>query len=206
MKNEEFGNEHVPRQELGEKMDAVEKRSFDSETAAIEFFQLAKHRLLDVNRWTNLAGSSLSEFQLTDSLGNVVDRNAQENDFIRIDIPGPGSASGNGYDWVKIEAIVEENEVGKEAISLRARPSSNPNTSNADTAHFLTEQATTTFQVKCIGTEVYAEEHGRNEQANTYTLDTTDNIRNMLVGWAAMLGFSYPQWKSLIKGLLADLS
>lgn len=29
-----------------------------------------------------------------------------------------------------------------------------------------------------------------------------DNVRNTLVGWGAKLGLSYPQWKSLVKGLL----
>ena len=203
-RKEDFANKHVPQQEIGEQMDAIEKRTFENEAAAIDFFMLAKHRLLNVNEWSLLAGNGLSEFQLTNAFGNPIEGLAKEGDYLKIDIPGPGSSTGEGYDWVYIEAVIEEREVGMEAVTLRARPASNPLSNNGDTAHFLTEQATSTFQVKRIGEFVYAEEHGRNELANAYTTSTVDNIRNTLVGWAAMLGFSYPQWKSLVKGILAD--
>lgn len=200
--NRQIGEEHIPPQEIGEQMDVVEKRSFDNEAEAIDFFELAKHRLLNVNHWAALAGSGLSTFQLTNSFGNPVERLAQEGDYFKIDIPGPGTSLGKGYDWVFVEAIIEEREVGMEAVTLRVRPASNPLSNSVDTAHFLAEQATSTFQVKRIGRTIYAEEHGRNEQANTYTKDMVDNVRNMFVGWAASLGLSYPQWKQLVKGLL----
>lgn len=200
----EMENQSIPPQKIGEQMDVVEKRSFDNELEAIDFFELVKHRLLNVNRWSALAGSALSNFQLTNSYGNVVDRLVQEGDYLRIDIPGPGSSAGDGYDWVTVEKIEENSEAGMQVLNLRVRPSANPLSNNRDTAHFLTEQATSTFQVKRIGKNIYASEHGRNELANTYNSNTADNIRNMLIGWAAMLGFSYPQWKALVRGLLAD--
>lgn len=200
--NEKFGEEHIPAQHIGAQMDAQEKQSFDEEATAIEFFELVKYRLLDVNHWGQVAGSAMSTFQLTDALGYPIERLAQQGDFIKIDIPGPGSGAGDGYDWVLIETIIHAEEAGMEILTLRARPAPNPLSDHDDTAHFLTEQASSTFQVKRIGRHIYAEEHGRNEQANTYTGDTLDNIRNMAVGWAAMLGLSYPQWKSLLKGLL----
>ncbi len=203
-KNKDFGKEHVPSQEIGEQMDAEEQRLFTDEAAAIEFFELVKYRLLDVNQWASLTGSALSTFQLNNTFGNPVERLAEEGDYIKIDIPGPGSSVGKGYDWVLIEKVMQAKEEGMEVLTLRARPAANPLSKSNDTAHFLTEQATSTFQVKRIGKHLYAEEHGRNEQANTYTADTLDNIRNMAVGWMAMLGLSYPQWKSLLKGLLAD--
>ena len=202
--NEKLGEEHIPRQEIGEQMDAVEERVFNDEAAAIEFFELVKHRLLAVNHWASLTGSALSTFQLNNHFGNPVERLAEEGDYIKIDIPGPGSGVGKGYDWVLVETIIRAHEAGMEVLTLRARPTANPLSKSNDTAHFLTEQATSTFQVKRIGKHIYAEEHGRNEQANTYTADTLDNLRNMAVGWMAMLGLSYPQWKSLLKGLLAD--
>jgi len=200
----EFGNEHIPKQEIGEEMDVMEKRSFENKAIAIDFFKTARHRLLDVNRWAKLTGHELSSFQLVSSFGNPVEGLAGNGDYIRIDIPGPGTSVGQGYDWVLIESIVEASEVGMELVSMKVRPTASPLSNNGDTAHFLTEQATSTFQVKRIGQHVLAEEHGRNEQPNTYTMSTTANIRNMLVGWAATLGLSYPQWKSLVKGILAD--
>ncbi len=201
---EEFGREHIPPQVVGEKMDAVEKRSFKEDVEAMGFFELVRYRLLDVNHWSSLAGNGMAKFQLTDSSGNAVERLAQQGDHFKIDIPGPGSIIGNGYDWVEVESIIEERAPEMEMLTLSVRPAANPLSKNGDTAHFLTEQATSTFQVKRIGQDIYAGEHGRNEQANTYTTDAIENIRNMLVGWAATLGFSYPQWKSLVKGLLQD--
>jgi hypothetical protein len=200
---DDFGKQYIPKQRLGEYLDVREERTFATEAEAVDFFYVARKRLLDVNHWSSLAGTALSTFKLTNSFGNAVNRYAEVGDYLRIDIPGPGTASGDGYDWVKIEEIAEESEEGMDMISLRARPASNPlSGNNNETAHFLTEQATSTFQIKRIGKHIYAEEHGRNEQANTYTKDTLDNLRNMLVGWAAMMGFSYPQWKALVKGLI----
>ncbi|MNK18726.1 hypothetical protein D3C87_369370 [compost metagenome] len=201
---ENFADKHIPSQEIGEQMDVVEQRSFEDEIIAIDFFELAKYRLLDVNNWTLLTGSTTSNFKLTNSFGNTLERLVEKGDYIKIDIPGPSASIGEGYDWVFVETIAEEHEAGTDVVSLTVRPAANPLSNNNDTAHFLTEQATSTFQIKRIGRHIYAEEHGRNEQANTYTGNTADNIRNMLVGWAAMLGLSYPQWKSLVSGLIKD--
>jgi hypothetical protein len=201
-RNENPEERYIPSQEIGSKIDAVEQLSLPDEAAAIAFFPIVKERLLNVNKWAEIAGESLSTFQLTNAFGNPVERWAEVGDYLKIDIPGPGTSLGKGYDWVQIEEIIIESEEGMDMVTMRARPSDNPLVKSKDTAHFLTEQASSTFQVKRIGKHIYAEEHGRNEQANTYTTDTWDNLRNMFVGWAAMIGFSYPQWKALVKGLV----
>lgn len=198
----EPGAAHVPLQNTGSEMNAVEKIELPSDAEAIHFFKTVKERLLDVNRWTEIAGGSMSDFFLTDAEGNFVQRKATSGDHIRIDIPGPGSQTGGGYDWVTIEEIKVQVLDDAEVLSMTARPSANPLTDSEDTAHFLTDEATSTFQVKRIGHTIYAEEHGRNEVPNTDTENTLDNIRNTFVGWGAKAGFSYPQWKSLVKGLL----
>ncbi|SOD13383.1 hypothetical protein [Pedobacter xixiisoli] len=192
----------IPRQKIGRQIDVVEERRFNNEADAIKFFELARYRLLDINNWYSLAGNSLSKFQLVDLFGNPVERLAREGDYIKIDIPGPGTILGGGYDWVLIEVIIAKSAPGMDSLALRARPTANPLSKKMDTAHFLTEKATSTFQVKRIVNNVYAEEHGRNEKANIHTEAVVDNIRNLLVGWAASLGLSYPQWKLLVKGIL----
>lgn len=197
------GSEQVPQQHTGTEMNAVEKVELGSEAEAIHFFKTVAERLLDVNRWAIFAGSALSHFFLTDSSGNPVDRKAVKGDLIKIDIPGPGTKAGEGYDWVKIEEINVQVLDGGEILSMRARPVPNPLADATDTAHFLSDEATSTFQVKRIGNTIYAEEHGRNEVPNTDMGNTLDNIRNTFVGWGAKMGFSYPQWKALVKGLLS---
>ncbi len=198
-----LGAAFVPRQKTGTEMNAVEKIELASEAEAVYFFKIVKERLLDVNRWTEIAGGALSNFLLTDERGDLVSRKATSGDHIKIDIPGPGTKIGSGYDWVTIEEIKLEVLDDAEVLSMTARPSTNPLTSSTDTAHFLTNQATSTFQVKRIGSTIYAEEHGRNEVPNSETEISLDNIRNTFVGWAAKIGFSYPQWKALVKGLLS---
>lgn len=197
-----LGETHVPAQYVGSEMNAVEKIELASEAEAVYFFSIVKERLLDVNRWTEVAGGGMSDFFLTDNAGNLVQRKATGGDYIRIDIPGPGPQSGGGYDWVTIEEIKLQVLDDAEVLSMTARPSANPTTGSEDTAHFLTDQATSTFQVKRIGRVIYAEEHGRNELSNTDTEIPLDNIRNTFVGWGAKIGFSYPQWKALVIGLL----
>lgn len=198
----EPGAAHVPPQHTGSEMNAVEKIQLASEAEAIHLFKTVKERLLDVNQWTEIAGGAMSDFFLTDAEGNLVQRKATSGDHIRIDIPGPGSQTGGGYDWVTIEEIKMQALDDAEVLSMTVRPSANPLTGSEDTAHFLTDEATSTFQVKRIGRTIYAEEHGRNEVPNTDTENTLDNIRNTFVGWGAKVGFSYPQWKALVKGLL----
>lgn len=198
----EPGAKHVPPQQTGSEMNAVEKLELTSTAEAIHFFKTVKQRLLDVNRWTEIAGGEMSDFLLTDGEGRLVQRKATGGDHIRIDIPGPGTQTGGGYDWVRITEIKVEVLDDAEVMSMTVRPSSNPLTGTEETAHFLTEKASSTFQVKRVGHTLYAEEHGRNEVPNTATNNTLDNIRNTLVGWGAKAGFSYPQWKALVKGLL----
>lgn len=198
------GSEHVPAQFTGSEMNAVEKVELPSGAEAVFFFKIVKERLLDVNKWAEIAGISMSTFKLTDSKGNEVSRKVTDGDYIKIDIPGPGPKAGKGYDWVVIENIRSETSDDAEVLSFTARPASNPTTDDNDTAHFLRHEATSTFQVKRIGNTIYAEEHGRNEVANTDTSNMLDNIRNTVVGLGARIGFSYPQWKALVKGLLSN--
>jgi len=192
----------VPEQNEGGKMDITANITLDSTENARAFYQLAKQRLLAVYNWYEVCAVPVSTFMLTDPQGNEVKRSVQEGDYLKIDIPGPGTSTGDGYDWVRVENLQEESLNQTDTISMTVRPAANPLNENDDTAHFFKDTATSTFQVKRIGNEVYAEVHGRNELANTETDRMTDNIRNILVGWSAKIGLSAPQWKSLVTGLV----
>ena len=194
--------ETVPTQTQGSKMDIVEKRSAKSINESILIYENAVRKLLTINKWGDFAG--ISAFQLIDADGVRAERLARENDFIRIDIPGPGTLAGMGYDWVRIEKIVTIDDENNQLISMTVRPSAHPVAGNGETAHFLKDVATSTFIVRRIGLDIFAEEHGRNELANTDQGSFFDKGRNFTVGIAAKLGLSYPQWKNLVKGLLKD--
>ena len=192
----------IPEQRQGGQMDTTAKAVFPSVLSAKEFYEIAKTRLLSVSDWAEICKVPVSVFTLTDTAGNEVKRQAMEGDYLKIDIPGPGTNAGDGYDWVRIEKITEETDGNQSLVSLQARPAVNPLAHETEIAHFFKNVATSTFQVRQIGNEVYAEEHGRNEVPNTDSDSITDNLRNRLVGWTAKIGFSYPQWKSLVKGLV----
>lgn len=183
-------------------MDAVEKREYGSIEDADRMYETACRKLMNVNGWTEYAG--LSEFLLIDPSGVRAERSAQLGDYIRIDIPGPGPLAGLGYDWVRIEQLDELTGTDERIKYLTVRPSSHPLSKKEGTAHFLDSLATSTFLIRQNGLVVSAQEHGRNELPNSSQLNMIDKGRNFLVGMAAKIGFSYPQWKRLVTGLLDE--
>lgn len=192
----------IPPQHEGKQIDLETKTSCDSESEAKEFYLTARGRLLRAFEWYTIAKIPAATFILTDEQGNEILREMRENDIVRIDIPGPGTSSGNGYDWVRVDKIVEGVTEEGEYCSITLRPTSNPTHHDEEVAHFFKSMATSTLLIKRENLNVIAEYHGRNEVVNADTTKFTDKIRNMVVGLAAKLGLSFSQWKSLIEGLV----
>jgi len=194
----------IPPQHEGKQLDLQSERTLDSVEQSKDFYQLVKTRLLHAHEWYHIAEVPAATFVLTDWVGNKLMRKMQENDLLRIDIPGPGNSSGDGYDWVRVDKITEEENLTDELCSVTLRPTSNPENDDKEVAHFFKSMATSTILVKREGLKVIVEYHGRNELINSDTSKLTDKIRNMVVGLAAKLGLSFSQWKSLIEGLVDD--
>ncbi|MGZ5189812.1 MAG: hypothetical protein ACXWCZ_02265 [Flavisolibacter sp.] len=163
-----------------------------------EFFSLVKSRLLHINFWHELAGRATADFQLCNDKGQPVDRKPQPGDHIRIDIPGPGTITGEGNDWVRIEEVIEE----EDSTCIRVRPATNPLNERKDIAHFFSDEATSTFMVKKSANKITAGVYGRNEKPNTGSEKIIDKIRNTAIATGAISGFSKLQWKSLVNGLV----
>ena len=192
----------IPEHQSGSKTDNEAFVELGDVSAARKFFEVVKNRLLHVNNWHQLAGKATADFVLTDRQGNEVDRTAQEGDHFKIDIPGPGPATGDGYDWVQIEKIEEMHTPDLESVAIRVRPATNPTNDRKDVAHFFTDEATSNFIVKREGKTVSAHIHGRNEKPNMVAETAIDKARNTAVATGAITGFSTLQWKSLVKGLI----
>ena len=192
----------VPEQNHGNEMDVVEKATFKTSEQACEFYEVVKERLLDVNHWAEISNLPSATFRLCDTSGKEVRRQVKKGDFFKINIPGPGNSSGEGFDWVQVELIHEDQEGSSDVLSIRVRPASNPQTEEPAVAHFFSDKATSTFQIRRSGKDVSAEVHGRNEEPNTETGHIVDNARNTMVGLGATLGMSFPQWKGLVAGLV----
>ena len=194
----------IPEQTEGTEVNVEDTVRFQSEEEARRFYQQVQSRLLDINHWGDISGALSSDFRLTDASGNEINRNPREGDYFRIDVPAPGILTGEGYDWVRIEKIVDAAEGSDECISIRVRPTSSPVNENHDVAHFYTGKATSNFIVRRNGTEVTAGVYGRNEKPNIEEADSlVDKARNAIVGTSGVAFFSELQWKALVKGLLA---
>ena len=153
----------TPPQYAGKQLDLHAETLFDNEKECQEFFLMAKKRLLRSFEWHDIAKIPAATFVLTDHLGRELIREIRENDLIRIDIPGPGNSSGNGFDWVKVEKITEERKPNEELCSITLRPTSNPEEDQDEIAHFFKSIATSTLLVRRQDLNVIAEYHGRNE-------------------------------------------
>lgn len=196
--------ELIPTQQIGRQTDAVEEKIFSTAIEAKTAYQQAANRLLDVNKWQRNSTITASSFALFDSDGSPIERLVQQGDYIRIDIPGPGTSAGNGYDWVCIENMEQfsDEESGIEFTLLVARPSKNPGECDDKIAHFFTNQATSTFFVFRRASVLSVEVHGRNELPNTQDQNLLDKVRNLVVNGGSAIGMSFTQWHLLISGIL----
>jgi hypothetical protein len=190
--------EVIPEHNEGMQTNTESSVELSTEQEAKNFFNTVKDRLFNVSNWHQYGGTGTAGFQLTDEHGKTVSRIPKKGDHFKIDIPGPGSVTGEGNDWVKVEEILEE----ENCVAVRVRPSTNPTNDRSDVAHFFKDSATSSFIVKREGKKITAGVYGRNEKPNTKTETVVDKIRNVFVGSGAITGFSKLQWKSLVNGLV----
>ena len=132
----------VPENVEGKSVDLEESVTENSPEDADNTFNRACTRLLNPPIWHQLAGTLSAEFELQDPAEGNPKRLAEVNDYLKINIPAPGNSAGDGYDWVKVEAI-EENTLPDAASSfaLRLRSSANPAHIEKGTAHFFCRQS-----------------------------------------------------------------
>ena len=206
MKNKEVKENIIPSQKVGSETGAKHEVVCDDVQQAQATFNKGKECLQAIDKWSEYCTVSAMKSALTDKNGSVVTRKPEVGDYIRIDIAGPGPRSGDGYDWVRIEEIMQSGNADQEEelFGMRVRPASSPVNSDRDTSHFYTTEATSTFIVERKGLVVSASETGKNEVPNTETEKITDKVRNAVVATSGIAGFSEVQWKMLMKGLLSD--
>jgi len=189
--------------EQGKSVDLESSVEETSKEEAVDTFTRACKRLLNPPVWHDLAGSLSASFTLKSPDGGEANRLAQINDYLQIDIPGPGPAAGDGYDWVKVENIAENaDEDSEESLSMKLMSASNPGQPGQEIAHFFGEGASSTFIIKRKGNTINASYHGRNELPNNKDASLPDKVRNTIVAAGALAGISELQWSALIKGLL----
>jgi hypothetical protein len=197
-------NEIVPEQRNGNHTEVTEEITFPERQDALQHYAESKNRLTDVNNWDKIAKGLSATFQLLDEEGGKEINKLVLHGFIRISIPGPGTETGEGYDWVRIEEIVDRNyEVNDEELfGFRVRPVKNPNLEEGKPSHMFTESATSCFLLYRSGLQIVAAQIGSNEKPNTEIDNLKDKVRNVLVALGAIAGFSETQWRNLMKGVV----
>ncbi|MEO6683590.1 MAG: hypothetical protein ABIN48_12280 [Ginsengibacter sp.] len=194
----------IPAQYSGDEIETKTSIEFSDEAKAIQFFEVAKERLLNVNNWHHVAGLVSGKFEVVNAAGEKLNRHVEIGDYFKIDIPGPGSSEGNGYDWVHVEEKQEISENGYNSIGFRVRPSSNPLSVKNETAHFYTNAATSTFIVTRENSTVNAIIIDRNLIPNNGSESILDSVRNVVIGLGAIKAFSKVQWQNLAEGLVKE--
>jgi hypothetical protein len=194
----------IPEQKNGKTITAEATTEFQNAAQAGVFYHEAKQRLLLIHNWHKITGKLSADFQLTNDQGKEVDRPAQKGDHFRIDITGPGSKAGEGYDWARVEDIKEVHMDDADSIAILVRPASNPETPNPNVAHFFADKSTSTFVITREGDKVTASIYDRNIEANEETEEPLDKVRNAAVGLAAKHGFSKLQWQALVEALVKN--
>ena len=194
--------ETIPENKSGTEVNVEDNVALSSEDEAKAFFNTVKNRLLSINKWKDWAGALSAGFYLTNEQGLGIDALPQPGNYFKIDIPAPGIATGEGYDWVRIEEVNEGQETDCEFIAIKVRPAPSPVNERQDVAHFYTAEATSDFIVRRDGRKVTAGVYGRNEKPNVKADTIIDKLRNAVVGTSAVSGFAKLQWKALVSGLL----
>ena len=192
----------IPGQFKGQELEAEFSRVLSNEIAAKTLFEEAKKKLLSVNNWHKVAGALTARFQIIDQKGNEVYREVEKGDYLRIDIPGPGSKEGDGYDWVLVEDLKEIHKPSLQCVGFRVRPNENPFGKKNETAHFYSKETTSTFIVTRENATVFSWIVDRNLLPNTESESVADKVRDVVVGVSGIAGFSKIQWQGLADGLI----
>ena len=192
----------VPPQFTGQQIEVETTKESKDEADAKNLYNLAKKKLLDVNNWNKIAGAITAQFQIIDEKGEAVDREVKKGDYLRIDIPGPGSKEGDGYDWVLVEELNEINKGSVQSVGFRVRPNENPFSEKNETAHFYSKEGTSSFIIIRENSKVISWVMDRNLLPNTESGSLVDKVRDVAVGVSAIAGFSKVQWQGLADGLV----
>ncbi len=206
----DFKPDIIPAQYEGRALEAQRSREFQDADAAKMAYLIARQRLLDVNRWAQHIEGITAAFQLTDQDGTPAEGMAGKGLMIRIDIPGPGTSAGDGYDWAVIEDVEEGSTDKLDFLAFRVRPAANPSGENpsgkeGEIAHFFSECSSGTFVLYREKNELTCTIYDRNLKPNTEIKSSlSDKARNSFVGTTAAMGMSRVQWQKLADSVLED--
>jgi hypothetical protein len=169
------------------------EQTYPDELSARQAFEHSKEKLFNVDAWSDLPGLS-STFNLCDQSGNRKQAAKPEvDDYIWINLPGPTPEN-----WVQVISVYEEDN----AAGFTVRPSENPQQKESagkqETAHFFTQEATSTFVVELEGKRLIAKEIGKDEAINSQGEEAGNRgVINTLIASGGWAFFQKVQWQKL---------
>ena len=193
----------LPAQYTGKEI-IVESRVETADTATQrKLLETAIMKLKDVNNWHRIMEQPFATFQLTDSNGaDLTSGTPEPGMHFKIDIAGPGSSAGQGFDWVKIVRATDFEHEDYTGSFITVQPSDNPTSSDNHTAHFYEASSSSTFLVFSDKSGVCSMVVDRNIAVNTDNGSVADSLRNTIFGGVGKAAFSKIQWKLLADALL----
>lgn len=193
----------IPQHLKGESHDIVNMKCVDSDKSAEELYQDVVIRLKTVKEWHSYSDKVKAKFVIINPDTGVETDEFEIGYLVRIEIPGPGTVSGNGFDWTKITNIqTNKNRDDMAYFAMTLKPCSPPNANSDVIAHFYKEKSSNTFIIRKIGDCIYAEVHGRNETINISDVPLMDSIRNIGINIGSKIGLGGLNWLALTEGLL----
>lgn len=194
-------NLNIPEQIKGSFHDTVSMYCENTLESAVACYEKLQIRLKSINEWHTFSDKVKAKFTLFNPITKQPAASLEVGNLVRIDIPGIGSPSGNGYDWTEIIDI-QTGTQDYPFFLFTLRPCAAPGDPNNTIAHFYTDAATNTFVVRQLGNCIYAEVHGRNEIENTSDVPLLDLARNKTVAVGSKLGIGNVNWLGFTKALL----
>ncbi|HEY8401227.1 MAG TPA: hypothetical protein VIK89_08200 [Cytophagaceae bacterium] len=204
------------KEELGDAFDKIKKeasalagkeakdkeykseKDYKTKEKAIDMLHIAKAKLLDVNKWSDIPFPGLATFAIYNREGKSLKKSGIEvNDYIKIVLPGPVPPN-----WVVVVDVQDR----EDSAWFTVRPSENPLGNREKTEHFFTSEATSTFKVERSGTKVLAYEIGKHEVINNRGKEAGDRkVINTVVAEGGWLGYQAIQWNKLTDYLVGNL-
>ena len=165
---------------------------YGDEATALEAFKRSQDKLFNVNAWSNLPGLT-STFTVYDASGQPkLTADLRIGDYVKIELPGPVPEN-----WVRVTAI----QSSARSAEFTVQPSESPGADEAEsqtTAHFFSQDSSSTFQVELQGTTLMAYEIGKNERINNGGTEAGDrSLINTLVAETGWAFFQEMQWTKL---------
>lgn len=173
---------------------------YSNERTAAHAFLRSKAKLFAVNDWSNMP-SPTSTFELFDNHGRA--RHSDKllvGDYIRIELPLPGTLPAN---WVRVIDIHVTDTEAEFTVVPCANPQPGQTDETAPIEHFFGPDSNSTFRVERRGNRLLACEIGRNERVNNQ--DETAGNRgtlNTLIAAGGWAFFQKVQWKNLTEYLV----